>query len=116
MNINTVLRESAITIRDTNYILRMMEDVFGHRVTTWTPRDTKILKRKIRVPITDKGREEYTNRVLPLMQRKTLTTTETDPLLKQFLDLYTRINKKDTEDVDDREEIDIEKIMDTDIF
>ncbi|WWT39384.1 hypothetical protein [Microcystis phage Mel-JY01] len=116
MNISKTLKEAHSTIQDTIYILKMMEDVFGHRVTTWTPRDTRILKTKIRVPITDKGREDYVKKVLPLMQRKTLTTVETDPMLKQFLDLYSRIKNKELEDVDDREEIDIDKIMDTDNF
>lgn len=91
-------------VEDANYIMSMMEDVFGHRVTTWTPRDTKRLKNKIGQPISDKEKEEYVDTVEPLMNKKSIIPKNKDKNLDSFVDLDTRISQKDYEptiDLDD---------------
>lgn len=80
-----------------NTIIRMTEDVFGHRVTTWTPRDTAKLKRKLRQPMNDKERQDHVDAVEPRMDKKSVAPKEKDKFLDSFIDLDTRISQKDYE-------------------
>ena len=91
-------------IKNGKYQKNVQEDVFGHRVTTWTPMDTKRLKNKIGQPVTDKEKQEYVDTVEPLMNKKSIIPKKKDKTLDSFLDLDTRISQKDYEptiDLDD---------------
>lgn len=91
-------------IKNGKYQKNMHEDVFGHRVTTWTPRDTKRLKNKISQPTSDKDKEEYVDTVEPLMNKKSIIPKKKDKTLDSFVDLDTRVSQKDYEptiDLDD---------------
>ena len=72
VNKNQFIHEYEKQLKETNEILGMMEDVFGHRVTSWSPKDTAKLKNKLRQPVSDK-------------------------FLDSFIDLDTRISQKDYE-------------------
>ena len=76
---------------------KMTEDVFGHRVTTWTPKDTAKLKKKLSEPITDKEREDHVRAVEPRMDKKSVAPKQKDKKLDSFIDLDTRISQKDYE-------------------
>jgi len=78
-------------------IIRMTEDVFGHRVTTWTPKDTAKLKKKISQPTSDKQRQDYVDAVEPRMDKKSVAPKEKDKFLDSFIDIDTRISQKDYE-------------------
>lgn len=80
-----------------NTIKRMTEDVFGHRVTTWTPRDTAKLKKKLHTPISDKERDQHVADVEPRMDKKSVAPKEKDKFLDSFIDLDTRVSQKDYE-------------------
>jgi hypothetical protein len=84
-------------LKETNEIIGMMEDVFGHRVTSWSPKDTAKLKNKLRQPVSDKEKEEYVDIVEPLMNKKSFVPKEKDKFLDSFIDLDTRISQKDYE-------------------
>lgn len=73
----------------------MKEDVFGHRVTTWTPKDTAKLKNKLRTPMTDKERQDHVDAVEPRMDKKSVAPKQKDNNLDSFIDLDTRISQKD---------------------
>lgn len=91
-------------IEDANYIMNMMEDVFGHRVTSYSPRDTARLKNKLLQPTTDSEKEEYVATVEPLMLKKSVIPKNKDKFLDSFLDLDTRVYSSDfdqTVDLDD---------------
>lgn len=93
-------------IKDANYVLKMMEDVFGHRITSWSPKDTFRLKNKLRQPVSDEEREEYVKVVEPLMKKKSLVPPEKDPTLDSFVDINTRVKPdgyKPTKDDDEKE-------------
>jgi hypothetical protein len=83
-------------LQDTKYIMDMMkEDVFGHRVTQYSPKDTSRLKNKLKQPTTDKDRESFVAVVEPLMKRKTFISPDKDAFLDSFVDLDTRVSQKD---------------------
>ena len=83
-------------LQDTKYIMDMMkEDVFGHRVTQYSPKDTNRLKNKLKQPTTDKDRESFVAVVEPLMKRKTFISPDKDAFLDSFVDLDTRVSQKD---------------------
>lgn len=91
-------------IEETNYIIDMMEDVFGHRVTSYSPKDTTKLKNKLSQPTTDSEKEEYVATVEPLMNKKSIIPKNKDKFLDSFLDIDTRVYKSDfdkTVDLDD---------------
>lgn len=92
-------------IEDSKYIMDMMrEDVFGHRVTSYSPKDTKTLKNKLTQPSTDAEKEEYVDTVEPLMNKKSIIPKKKDKFLDAFLDLDTRVSQNDFEqtiDLDD---------------
>ena len=92
-------------IQDADYIMEMMrEDVFGHRVTSYSPKDTIKLKNKITQPIDDKDKESFVATVEPLMNKKSFVPKAKDRHLDSFLDLDTRVSQKDydpTIDLDD---------------
>lgn len=91
-------------IEEAKEIMKMMEDVFGHRVTTWTPKDTAMLKNKISQPTNDQEKEEFVSMVEPLMKKKSTTAKGLDKELRKFIDLDTRIGSQDyqqTIDLDD---------------
>jgi len=82
-------------VEDANYIMSMMEDVFGHRVTSYSPKDTNMLKNKIRQKMSDKEREEFVDKVEPLMNKKAFVPKGRDKFLDSFVDLDTRVSQKD---------------------
>jgi len=99
-------------VQDANYIMEMMkEDVFGHRVTSWNPKDTAKLKGKLYQPLTDKEKEDYVTVVEPLMLRKTFIAPGKDRYLDAFLDLDTRISQQNLEPDEDRESERLDKIL-----
>lgn len=102
-------------IQEADYVMGMMEDVFGHRVTTWSPADTRRLKGKINIPITNKEKEEYVAIVEPLMLRKTFIAPDKDRYLDAFLDLDTRISQQDLEPDQDIDAEKLDKMLGADL-
>ena len=91
-------------IEETKEILKMMEDVFGHRVTSYSPKDTSKLKHKLSQPTNDKEKEDYVDTVEPLMLKKSIIPKNKDKFLDSFLDIDTRVKSSDfdsTVDLDD---------------
>jgi hypothetical protein len=91
-------------IKNGKYPKSVKEDVFGHRVTTWTPRDTAMLKNKISQPTNDKEKEDFVTMVEPLMKKKSTTAKGLDKELRKFIELDNRISSQDYEqtvDLDD---------------
>lgn len=82
-------------IQEADYIMKMMEDVFGHRITSWSPKDTMKLKNKLYQPIKDKEKEHFVAIVEPLMNKKSLVPKEKDAFLDSFVDLTTRVSPED---------------------
>ena len=102
-------------IQEADYVMKMMEDVFGHRVTTWTPKDTARLKGKLYQPLSDKEKEAYIDIVEPLMLRKTFIAPGKDRYLDAYLDLDTRISQQDLEPDEDRESERLDKMLGADL-
>lgn len=103
-------------IQETNYIMKMMEDVFGHRVTSWSPADTARLKGKLLQPISDKDKEEYVDIVEPLMNKKSIIPKKKDQFLDSFLDLDTRISQGDYESTSGDEDVEkLDKLLGVDL-
>ena len=83
-------------LEEAKYIMDMMkEDVFGHRVTQYSPKDTIKLKNKLSQPITDKDKESFVAVVEPLMKRKSFVSPNKDAFLDSFVDLDTRVSQRD---------------------
>ena len=95
-------------IQDAKYIMDMMkEDVFGHRVTQYSPKDTIRLKNKLSQPITDKDKDEFVAVVEPLMMKKSYISPDKDAFLDSFVDLDTRVSQRDfIQSDDDMDELD----------
>ena len=95
-------------INDAQYIMDMMkEDVFGHRVTSYSPKDTLRLKNKLMQPTTDAEKEAFVAMVEPLMKRKTYISPDKDAFLDSFVDLDTRVSQRDfIQPEDDMDELD----------
>jgi len=89
-------------ISDANYLLDMMkEDVFGHRVTSYSPKDTNRLKNKLYQPTTDADKEAFVAVIEPMMKRKTYISPDKDAFLDSFVDLDTRVSQRDFIQSDD---------------
>jgi hypothetical protein len=106
-------------IQDAKYIMQMMkEDVFGHRVTQYSPKDTMRLKNKLMQPTTDAEKEMFVAVVEPLMKKKTYISSDKDAFLDSFVDLDTRVSQRDfIRPEDEEDELDylfggIEDILD----
>jgi len=106
-------------INDAKYIMDMMkEDVFGHRVTQYSPKDTLRLKNKLMQPTTDAEKDAYVAIVEPMMKRKTYISPDKDAFLDSFVDLDTRVSQRDfIQPKDESDELDylfggIEDILD----
>lgn len=106
-------------IQDAKYIMQMMkEDVFGHRVTQYSPKDTMRLKNKLMQPTTDAEKEMFVAVVEPLMKKKTYISPDKDAFLDSFVDLDTRVSQRDfIRPEDEEDELDylfggIEDILD----
>lgn len=83
-------------IEEATYIMDMMkEDVFGHRVTQYSPKDTFRLKNKLSQPTTDAEKEMFVAMVEPLMKRKSYISPDKDTFLDSFVDLDTRVGQRD---------------------
>lgn len=83
-------------IEEAKYIMDMMkEDVFGHRVTQYSPKDTIRLKNKLYQPTSDKDKEAFVAVVEPLMKRKSYVSPNKDAFLDSFIDLDTRVSQRD---------------------
>lgn len=102
-------------IQEADYIMKMMEDVFGHRVTTWSPADTAKLKNKIAQPVTDDEKEIYVTMVEPLMNRKSLIPKKKDRYLDAFLDLDTRVSQQDFLSQSDPDAEDLDNMLGADL-
>lgn len=102
-------------IEETNSIMRMMEDVFGHRVTSWSPEDTRMLKGKLYQPLSDEEKEEFVAVVEPLMKKKTFIAPDKDRYLDAFLDLDTRVSQQDFEPKEDPDAEKLDKMLGTDL-
>lgn len=102
-------------IQEADYIMKMMEDVFGHRVTTWSPADTAKLKNKIAQPVTDDEKEMYVTMVEPLMNRKSLIPKKKDRYLDAFLDLDTRVSQQDFLPQSDPDAEDLDNMLGADL-
>lgn len=99
-------------INDANYIIDMMrEDVFGHRVTMVTAKDTNRLKNKLSQPTTDSEKEDFVAVVEPLMNRKSFISKERDPNLDSFIDIDTRVSQHDFTGEPDRDELDFDELL-----
>jgi len=102
-------------VQDANYVMKMMEDVFGHRITSWSPEDTLRLKNKVMQPIDDKEKEVYVAIVEPLMNRKSYVPKKKDAFLDSFVDLTTRVSPEDFEHSDDDDLKRVEKNLGVDL-
>lgn len=92
-------------IQDAKYIMDMMkEDVFGHRVTQYSPKDTLRLKNKLMQPTTDYEKEMFVATVEPLMKKKTYISPDKDAFLDSFIDLDTRVSQKDFNSPEDEQD------------
>lgn len=102
-------------INEADYIMRMMEDVFGHRVTTWSPKDTAMLKGKLSQPVSDDEKEIYVAVVEPLMNRKSIIPKKKDRYLDSFLDLDTRVSQRDFISPDDPDAEELDNMLGADL-
>jgi len=103
-------------IQEANYLMKMMwEDVFGHRVTSWSPADTARLKGKLYQPTSDEEKEHFVAVVEPLMLRKTYIPTQKDKFLDAFLDLDTRVSQQDYAPTEDPEADKLDKLLGADL-
>lgn len=102
-------------IQEADYIMKMMEDVFGHRVVSWSPKDTARLKGKLLQPTTDDEKETFVAVVEPLMKRKSFVPSQRDKFLDAFLDLDTRISQNDYEPEEDTEAEKMDKFLGADL-
>ena len=92
-------------LQDAKYIMDMMkEDVFGHRVTSYSPKDTIKLKNKLSQPVSDDDKEAFVAVVEPLMKRKSYVSPDKDAHLDSFVDLDTRVSQRDFTKQDDEED------------
>jgi hypothetical protein len=99
-------------IQDAKYIMDMMrEDVFGHRVTQYSPKDTLRLKNKLGQPTTDAEKEMFVATVEPLMKRKSYISPDKDAFLDSFIDLDTRVGQSDFVSQMDPEEEELEYML-----
>ncbi len=91
-----ILKKYEKELAETNEIIdRMKEDVFGHRVISYSTKDTDKLKNKINTPVDDADKEKHVSIVEPLMAKKSIIPKFKDPSLDSFLDLDTRVSQKD---------------------
>lgn len=102
-------------LEETNSIMQMMEDVFGHRVTSWSPADTRRLKGKLYQPIDDEEKESFVAVVEPLMNKKSIIPKKKDRYLDAFLDLDTRVSQKDFEPTEDPDAEKLNKMLGADL-
>ena len=92
-------------IEEAKHIMDMMkEDVFGHRVTQYSPKDTFRLKNKLIQPTTDAEKEMFVAKVEPLMKRKSFISPDKDAFLDSFVDLDTRVSQRDFIRPEDQED------------
>lgn len=90
-------KDTTSFLKETQEIMGMMEDVFGHRVTSYSPKDTNKLKTKLTQPVSDEDKQEYVDTVEPLMNKKSFVPKGRDKHLDSFVDLDTRVSQKDYE-------------------
>ena len=102
-------------LEETDSIIKMMEDVFGHRVTSWSPEDTRTLKGKLNQPTNDAEKEEFVAVVEPLMNKKSIIPKKKDRYLDAFLDLDTRVSQKDFEPTEDPDAEKLDKMLGADL-
>ena len=103
-------------IQDADYIMKMVrEDVFGHRVTSWSPADTLKLHKKLNQPVSDEEKEVYVAVVEPLMNKKSIIPKKKDAFLDSFVDLDTRVSQKDFETTTDDDAEKMDKLLGVDL-
>lgn len=89
----------------------MMEDVFGHRITSWSPKDTMKLHKKLSQPTNDADKEQYVKTVEPLMNKKSIIPKKKDAFLDSFVDLDTRVGQDSFEPTDDPDAKELSKLL-----
>lgn len=102
-------------IQEADYIMKMMEDVFGHRIISWSPKDTTRLKGKLLQPTTDDEKETFVAVVEPLMQKKSFVPKKKDRFLDAFLDLDTRVSQQDFMPDEDPDAEELDNMLGTDL-
>lgn len=102
-------------LKEADYVMKMMEDVFGHRVTSWSPADTARLKGKLYQPVDDKEKESFVAVVEPLMNKKSIIPKKKDAFLDSFVDLDTRVPQQDFEPTSDPDAENMEKLLGVDL-
>lgn len=101
-----------IEVREADYLIKKMwEDLFGHRMVQWSPKDTAKLHKNLLTPTTDKDKEDYLNVITPLMQKKSVLKTPRSKYLDAFLDLYTRVNPTDLEPTQDTDSDELDSLL-----
>lgn len=98
-------------VNDADYIMSMMEDVFGHRITSWSPKDTAKLHKKLSQPTSDFEKEKYVKTVEPLMNKKSIIPKKKDAFLDSFVDLDTRVSPDSYSGGDDKESEELNKLL-----
>lgn len=102
-------------VKEADYIMKMMEDVFGHRIVSWSPKDTLRLKNKLYTPLSDKEREHHVAVVEPLMNKKSFVPKDKDAFLDSFVDLTTRVSPKEFEPSKDPDAEELDSILGVDL-
>lgn len=101
--------------KEADYILGMMEDVFGHRITTWNPADTARLHNKLSQPVSDEDKEKHVKTVEPLMNKKSLVPKKKDAFLDSFVDLDVRVSQDDFLPTSDEDAEKLSKLIGVDL-
>lgn len=91
--------------------MTMMEDVFGHRITSWSPKDTIKLHKKLSQPTNDTDKEQYVKTVEPLMNKKSIIPKKKDAFLDSFVDLDTRVDQDSFKSTNDPEAEELSKLL-----
>ncbi len=102
-------------ILEADYIMKMMEDVFGHRIISWSPKDTARLKGKLLQPTNDDEKAAFVAVVEPLMKKKSFVPAQRDRFLDAFLDIDTRISQSDYEPDEDTAADKMDKFLGADL-
>jgi len=101
--------------KDADYIMRMMEDVFGHRITTWNPADTAKLHNKLSQPVSDTDKEKHVKIVEPLMNKKSIVPKKKDAFLDSFVDMDVRVAQDDFLPTSDEDAEKLTKLLGVDL-
>lgn len=82
-------------VKDANYLLSRMTEMFGHRQVTWTKKDTENLHNKLNTPVGDDELQKHADEVEPLQNRKQYVMPGKDKSLDRFLDIDAYVDRAD---------------------